>query len=158
MLTEALTSGCRRTWTWCEPADLIGSGTTILRRSISGPPASRTAAAMSDGPTEPDSQLLQPGSGRLRVLERADLADRAGPLDQLDLLFRATRPRHRESARKQVVTAIAGGHVHHVTRRSEAADLLSEDQLHWRARHRSAPPCLSEQCWCRGAAPSRGRS
>src|SRR5205809_69902 len=52
MSTGALTSGCSLTRTWCVPTVLIGSRTSIRRRSSSGPPASRTAAAMSAGPTE----------------------------------------------------------------------------------------------------------
>src|SRR5438445_346496 len=37
----AVTSGCSRTRTWCAPMVLIGLGTSIRRRSSSGPPAAR---------------------------------------------------------------------------------------------------------------------
>src|SRR5487761_454911 len=60
MPTEAVTSGCSRTWTLYEPAALIGSGTKIFLRSISGPPAVRTASAMSVAPTEPNSRPFEP--------------------------------------------------------------------------------------------------
>ena len=39
-------------------------------------------------PLEPDGQPLQLAGDRLRVLKGADLAGRAGPLDQVDLLLR----------------------------------------------------------------------
>src|SRR5690242_9059624 len=45
----AVTSGCSRTRTWCSPMVLIGLGSSIRRRSSSGPPAARTASAMSEG-------------------------------------------------------------------------------------------------------------
>ena len=141
--TVALTSGCSRIWTLYGPAVLIGSGTTIFRRSISGPPAARTASAMSAGadraeqpavrarpPLEPDVQPLQLAGHRLGVLEGADLAGRAGPLDQVDLLLPAARPADREPAGHQVVAAVARGHVHDVAGGAEAVDLLGQDQLH----------------------------
>src|ERR1700750_1814696 len=108
MSTGALTSGCSLTRTWCVPTVLIGSRTSIRRRSSSGPPASRTAAAMSAGPTEPNRRPLPP-------------ARRPGPLDQLDLLLGATGPGHREAARDQVIAAVASRHVHHVTGGAETA-------------------------------------
>src|SRR5689334_3711263 len=114
-------------------------------------PAVRAGPAL-----EADGQPLQLAGHGLRVLEGADLARRAGPLDQVNLLLAAARPRDREAAGQQVVTAVASGHVHYVTRSAEAADLLGQDQLH--ARHWSVLPCPSEPCWCTGAAPSRARS
>src|SRR6266702_7070351 len=48
----AVSSGCSRTRTWCAPMVLIGLGTSIRRRSSSGPPAARTASAMSEGLTD----------------------------------------------------------------------------------------------------------
>src|ERR1700735_2125570 len=36
MSTGALTSGCSRTRTWCEPSVLIGARTSIRRRASSG--------------------------------------------------------------------------------------------------------------------------
>src|SRR5580704_3489362 len=143
MSTQAVTSGCSRTRTWCEPSVLIGSRTSIRRRSSTGPPASRTASAMSAGPTEPNSrplphphvQLLKLAGDDLGVLHAADLAGRPGPLDQLDLLLRAAGPRHREAARDQVVAAVAAGHVHHVTGSAKVAHLLGEDELHRGTTH-----------------------
>ena len=70
MPTVAVTSGCSRTWTLYEPAALIGSGTKIFRRSISGPPAVRTASAMSFAPTEPSSRPFEPARRLSRTVSR----------------------------------------------------------------------------------------
>src|SRR5580704_16373758 len=164
MSTEALTSGWSLTRTWCEPTVLIGSRTSIRRRSRSGPPAWRTAAAMSAAPTEPNSLPLPPLHVQplelrrhdLGVLEAADFPGRPGALDQLDLLLRAARPVHREVARDQVVAAVAGRDVHDVTWCAQTAHLLGEDELHRCTTH--LPISLSAPCSCTEAAPSRGRS
>src|SRR5690242_2164354 len=87
----AVTSGCSRTRTWCAPMVLIGLGTSIRRRSSSGPPAARTASAMSEGLTEPNSRPVLPALVASRTLSapsrpaaslassrpRISLADRA---------------------------------------------------------------------------------
>src|SRR6201996_5053391 len=99
-------------------------------------------------PFEPAGQPLQLARHRLGVVEGADLTGRAGPLDQVDLLFPAARPGDREPAGHQVVAAIAGGYVHHVAGGAEAADFLRQDQLH--ARHWSVPPlCLASRAGVR---------
>src|SRR5579863_2392891 len=67
----AVTSGCRRTRTWCAPTVLIGLGTSIRRRSSSGPPAARTASAMSEGLTEPNSRPVLPALVASRTLRAA---------------------------------------------------------------------------------------
>src|ERR1700746_2953389 len=143
MSTGALTSGCSLTRTWCVPTVLIGSRTSIRRRSSSGPPASRTAAAMSRGPTRakrppapartpphPHVQAVELGRHGLGVLQAADLPGRPGPLDQVDLLLGAAGPGHRETARDQVVAAVAGRDVYDVTGAAETAHFLGEDELH----------------------------
>src|ERR1700689_1659942 len=152
MSTGALTSGCSRTRTWCEPRVLIGSRTSIRRRSSSGPP--RLADRLGDvgGPDRAEQpaaaaraaphQHVQPLEARgddLGVLQATDLAGRPGSLDQVDLLLRAAGPGHREAARDQVVAAEAAGHVHHVTWCAETAHLLGEDELHRGTTHLPAP-------------------
>src|SRR5437016_8774752 len=54
-LTEAVTSGCRRTVTACLPSDLICTPTSTVRRSMLGPPALRIAPTTSAGVSEPNS-------------------------------------------------------------------------------------------------------
>ena len=168
----AVTSGCSRTVTWCAPTVRIGVAISIRRRSSSGPPAARTASAMSDALTEPNSRPWragpdpaagrssagQPLGGLLGVVQAADVPGRAGPLDQLDLLLGAAGPAHGQAARDEVVAAVAAGHLDHVTGLAQAGDLVGEDQLHRCATHRFRPSRLSVPCWCTAAAPSRGRS
>src|ERR1700721_2718468 len=97
----ALTSGWSLTRTWCEPTVLIGSRTSIRRRSSSGPPARRPAVSGppplapgcrdvggADGteqpavaarpPPHPHLQPLKLGCHRLGVLDAADLPGRPG--------------------------------------------------------------------------------
>src|SRR5215468_114567 len=70
----AVTSGCSRTWTWCAPMVLIGLGSSIRRRSSSGPPDARTASAMSEGLTEPNRRPVLPDLTVRRTLSPASRA------------------------------------------------------------------------------------
>src|SRR5690242_12202401 len=75
---------------------------------------------------QPDPHLV-----RAHGLDRvADLAGRPGPLDQVDLLLGTAGPGHRETARDQVVAAVAGRDVYDVTGAAETAHFLGEDELH----------------------------
>src|SRR5580658_1458304 len=65
------------------------------------------AAVRAGPPLDPDGQLLQPAGHRLGVFHGADLAGRAGPLDQVNLLLPTAGPGDPEPARHQVVPAIA---------------------------------------------------
>ena len=167
----ALTSGCSLIATWCAPTVLIGFLISIRRLSSSGPPAASTAAAMSAGEMEPNSLpppplSLQPDGQRPEparrvpgVVKAADLADRAGPPDRVDLLLGAARPAHRQPPRDEVVAAIAACDLNHLAGGTQAIDLLGEDELHRRTAHRSATSLgISVPCSCTAAAPSRARS
>jgi hypothetical protein len=93
----ALTSGCRRTVTWCDPTVLIGLRTSILRLSRSGPPAARTAAAMSAGPTEPNSLPLAPALVWSRTCSAASA---------LAASLASSRPRMSRAARARLIRSI----------------------------------------------------
>src|SRR5271165_1383363 len=121
------------------PVELGTARLTDRRRDVGGPDRAEQPAAAARAPPHPHVQPLELRGDDLGVLEAADLPGRPGPLDQVDLLLRAAGPRHREAARDQVVAAVAGGHVHHVTGCPEAAHLLGEDELHRCATHLPDP-------------------
>src|SRR5690348_16240798 len=88
------------------------------------------ATAAARPPPHPHVQALELGRHGLGVLNAADLPGRPGPLDQLDLLLGAAGPGYRETPRDQVVAAVAGRDVHHITGGAETAHFLGEDELH----------------------------
>src|SRR3984885_5823100 len=112
-------------------------------RDVGGADRAEQAAGRAGPPVDPEGQLLQPAGHRLRVFHCADLAGRAGPFDQLDLLLATARPVDTEPARHEVVPAVACGHVHHVAGGAEATDFLGQDELH--ASHWSVPLALASR-------------
>src|SRR4051812_3129314 len=77
-----------------------------------------------------DRELLERRLDLVGVPEVAHLAGRAGPLDDVDLLFGTAGPRNRERLRQQVVAPITALDVHDVARRTEAGYLLGKDDPH----------------------------
>src|SRR5699024_8820198 len=90
------------------------------------------------------------------LLQSADVAGATGTLNEVDLLLAAPRPRNREPAGKQVVTAVTVLHLDDVAGGSESVDLVGQDQLHDKNLPRMFP--ASERCWCRAAERSHARS
>ena len=142
-LRVAVTSGCSRTVTWCRPTVRIGVAISMRRRSSSGPPDARTASAMSEALTEPNSRPAAPArtlictvradsspGRRPGVVQAADVPGRPGPPDQVDLLLGAPGPAHGQAARDQVVASVTALDLDHVTRLTKAGDLVGEDQFH----------------------------
>src|SRR5207302_1897712 len=101
---------------------------------------------------QPHIERLDLGLQLLGVAQAAHLAGLAGLADRLDLLLGALAPRDRETARQQVVAAVAVLDLDHVAGGAEVGDLVREDELHCY----SALP--SARCWCTAATPSRGCS
>src|SRR5215475_1133693 len=143
---------------------LIGLRISILRLSRLGPPAARTASAMSAGPTEPNSLPLPPALVWSRTVSAASAlaASRASSRPRMSRAARARLIRsicfsapHGQPAWHQVVPAVPAGHLHHVAGGAQAGDLLGEDELHRRATHRVDPLARpSGGYWCRAASPS----
>src|SRR5690606_21921479 len=103
--------------------------------------------------TEPDLECGEFVGHRLRLLQAGDLPGQAGLADRLDLLRGTTSPAHRVAPWNQEVAGVPAFDLDHVAGGAEAGHLLGEDEFHW------CPACsLSVRCWCRAAAPSRGRS
>src|SRR6516162_4148355 len=118
------------------PVELGPSGGAHRLRDVGRADRAEQAPAVAGLDGQPDVQRGEPARGLLGVVQATDVPGRARPLDQVNLLFRTTRPAHGEAAGDQVVAAVTAGHLHHVTWTAQAGDLLGEDQLHRRATHR----------------------
>src|SRR5580704_91784 len=132
----------------------LNSRRDVRRRDRAEQPAARTRAGL-----QADLQAGKLLGGGLRVVDTADLACLASPLDQVDLLLGAPAPAHGQAAGHQVVSSVPAGNIDYVAGGTQARDLLGEDELHGRTAHRYlASLGLSVPCSCTAAAPSRGRS
>src|ERR1035441_7833663 len=116
---------------------LDGGGDVSRRHRAEQPPAAARAGL------QPDRQGGEPVGRVPGIVQAADLARRAGPLDQVDLLLRAASPAHRQPARDQVVAAVDADHLDHVAGGTQTRNLLGQDELHGRTAHRLVPPCAS---------------
>src|SRR5882757_2696730 len=136
-----------RTLTECVPVLLICPGSSIRRRSTSGPPAAFAGL----GPQR-DLERFQLALDLLGMPEIAHLADLPGPLDLGDLLLPAAAPRNGVTIGNEVIAAVAVLHLDDIAGRADAGNFLGEDELH------NVVLFLSARCSCRAAAPFPGCS
>src|SRR6266702_1315612 len=112
------------------PVELGAAGLAHGRGDVRRADRAEQAAAAARAPPHQHVQAVELGRHGLRIFQAADLPGRPGPLDQLDLLLGAAGPGHRETARDQVVAAVAGRDVYDVAGAAETAHFLGEDELH----------------------------
>src|SRR6185369_9599196 len=103
------------------PVELGAAGLAHGRSDVRRADRAEQAAAAARAPPHPHVQAVELGRYGLGVLQAADLPGRPGQLDQVDLLLGAAGPGHRETARDQVVAAVAGRDVYDVTGAAETA-------------------------------------
>ena len=144
--TAASTSGCSRTAIGWVPTDLMCAlGSWTVRLSRFGPPAFLIAATTSAAVTEPNSlpvsrgrlhgqrhraEALERGLQLVGVLEAAHGLDLAGPTNLLGLALGAAGRHDGQSARQQVVAAVAVLDLDGVAGRTQVVDLGGKNQFH----------------------------
>src|SRR5216683_4674597 len=130
------------------PVQLRAASGTNRRRDIGGPDRAKQPSAAARPRLQAYGKRLEPPCRLLGVVDAADLTGGARSPDQVDLLLGTARPAHGESTRDQIITPIARSDVDDVAGRTQAADLLGEDELHRRATHRY-PTSLALACRAR---------
>ncbi len=141
--TVAVDSSCSLTAMVWAPSDLIGLVTTIVRLStllagdlgqgvgeVGRGDGAEQAAVGAGADLDVDRGGLELGLDLVGVVVVADRAAGASRLDRVDLLLAATGPADRDVARDEVVAAVAVLDLDDVAGRTEAVDLLGEDELH----------------------------